>query len=89
MPSVRHILAAQVSYQARLLAGGRTITIGVGFPVVLLIASHGQHSHTSAADIASYAAFGLTLIAWNNYGVRLVAAREAGVLSTFVSARAE
>jgi hypothetical protein len=34
----------------------------------------------SAADSASYAAFGLTLTAWNTYGVRLVAAREAGVL---------
>jgi ABC-2 type transport system permease protein len=80
MPSVRRLLAAQISYQARLLASGRAITIGVGLPVILLIAAHGQHSNTSATGIAGYAAFGLTLTAWNTYGVRLVAAREAGVL---------
>lgn len=84
MPGAGRLLAAQISYQARLLASGRAITIGVGLPVILLIASHGvsrgHHSNTSAADIAGYAAFGLTLTAWNTYGVRLVAAREAGVL---------
>jgi ABC-2 type transport system permease protein len=80
MPSVGRLLAAQVSYQARLLASGRAITIGVGLPVILLISSHGDHTRTSAADIAGYATFGLTLTAWNTYGVRLVAAREAGVL---------
>jgi ABC-2 type transport system permease protein len=80
MPSLGRLLAAQVSYQARLLAGGRTITIGIGLPVILLIASHGNHTHTTNAAIAGYAAFGLTLTAWNTYGVRLVAAREAGVL---------
>jgi ABC-2 type transport system permease protein len=80
MPSVGRVLAAQVSYQARLLASGRAITIGVGFPVILLIASHGQHTHTTAANIAGYAAFGLSVTAWNTYGVRLVAAREAGIL---------
>jgi len=80
MPSIGRLLAAQVSYQARLLASGRAITIGVGLPVILLIASHGQDTHTDATVIAGYAAFGLTLTAWNTYGVRLVAAREAGVL---------
>jgi ABC-2 type transport system permease protein len=80
MPSVGRLLAAQVSYQARLLASGRSIIIGVGLPVILLIASHASGTHTGAADIAGYAAFGLTLTAWNTYGVRLVAAREAGVL---------
>jgi ABC-2 type transport system permease protein len=80
MPSVGRLLAAQISYQARLLASGRAITIGVGLPVILLIASRGEHAHTDAAVIAGYAAFGLTLTAWNTYGVRLVAAREAGVL---------
>jgi len=80
MPSVGRLLAAQIGYQARLLAGGRAITIGVGLPVILLIASHGQHTATDATDFAGYAAFGLTLTAWNTYGVRLVAAREAGVL---------
>ena len=80
MPSIGRLLAAQIGYQARLLASGRAITIGVGFPVILLIASHQSHTHTTAADVAQYAVFGLTLTAWNTYGVRLVAAREAGVL---------
>lgn len=80
MPSVGRLLSAQISYQARLLASGRAVVIGVGLPVILLIASHGNHHKTSMADIAGYAAFGLTLTAWNTYGVRLVAAREAGVL---------
>ena len=80
MPSPGRLLAAQISYQARLLASGRAITIGIGLPVILLIASHGTHTRTSAGNAAGYAAFGLTLTAWNTYGVRLVAAREAGVL---------
>jgi len=80
MPSLASLLAAQIRYQARLLAGGRTITIGVGLPVILLIASHGNHTDAPDASIAGYAAFGLTLTAWNTYGVRLVASREAGVL---------
>ena len=54
--------------------------IGIGLPVILLISSHGHGSHTGVTDIAGYAAFGLTLTAWNTYGVRLVAAHEAGVL---------
>ena len=80
MPSIGRLLAAQIGYQARLLASGRAVTIGVVFPVILLIASHTRHSQITAADVAQYAVFGLTLTAWNTYGVRLVAAREAGVL---------
>jgi ABC-2 type transport system permease protein len=80
MPSVGRLLAAQIGYQARLLASGRSITIGIGFPIILLIASHGSHPQTTDADVARFAVFGLTLTAWNTYGVRLVAAREAGVL---------
>jgi ABC-2 type transport system permease protein len=80
MPGAGRLLATQISYQARLLASGRAITIGVGLPVILLFASHGTHGHAGAAGIAGYAVFGLTLTAWNTYGVRLVAAREAGVL---------
>jgi ABC-2 type transport system permease protein len=80
MPGAGRLLATQISYQARLLASGRAITIGVGLPVILLFASQGTHRHTGAAGIAGYAVFGLTLTAWNTYGVRLVAAREAGVL---------
>jgi ABC-2 type transport system permease protein len=80
MPSVGRLLAAQVSYQARLLASGRAITIGIGFPIILLIASHQSHTQTTDADVARFAVFGLTLTAWNTYGVRLVGAREAGIL---------
>jgi ABC-2 type transport system permease protein len=80
LPSLARLLAAQVRYQARLVAGGRTITIGIGLPVILLIASHGNRTRTTEAAIAGYAVFGLTLTAWNTHGVRLVAAREAGIL---------
>ena len=80
IPSIGRLLADQISYQARLLASGRAITIGIGFPIILLIASHQSHTHTTDADVAQYAVFGLTLTAWNTYGVRLVASREAGIL---------
>lgn len=80
LPSTARLLAAQIGYQARLLTSGRAITIGIGLPAILLIASHARHSQASAAAYASWAAFGLTLTAWNTYGVRLVAAREAGIL---------
>ena len=80
MPSIGRLLTAQIGYQARLLASGRAITIGIGFPIILLIASHQSHVQTTAADVARFAVFGLTLTAWNTYGVRLVAARESGVL---------
>jgi len=80
MPSVGRLLAAQIGYQARLLASGRAVTLGVIFPIILLIASHSRGTHVTAADVAQYAVFGLSLTAWNTYGVRLVAAREAGVL---------
>lgn len=80
LPSIGRLLAAQVGYQARLLAGGRAVTLGVIFPIILLIASHQPHTKTTAADVAQFAVFGLTLTAWNTYGVRLVAAREAGIL---------
>jgi ABC-2 type transport system permease protein len=80
MPSTGRLLTAQVAYQTRLLASGRAITLGVLFPVILLISSHTKGNHISAADVAQYAVFGLSLTAWNTYGVRLVAAREAGVL---------
>lgn len=80
MPSVGRLLAAQIGYQARLLASGRAITIGIGLPIILLIASHQSNTQTTDADVAQYAVFGLTLTAWNTYGVRLVGAREAGIL---------
>jgi len=86
MPSAGRLLAAQIGYQARLLASGRAVTIGVGLPVILLIASHGNHTGNDAASLAGYAAFGLTMTAWNTYGVRLVAAREAGILKRWRAA---
>jgi ABC-2 type transport system permease protein len=43
----------------------------------LLIASKGKGG---TPNVAGYAAFGLTLTAWASYGVRLVAARESGLL---------
>ena len=52
MPSVGRLLAAQIGCQGRPLASGRAITIGVGLPVILLIASHGDHAQTNAADVA-------------------------------------
>src|SRR5580693_192557 len=80
LPSAGRLLTAQIGYQARLLASGRAVTIGIGLPVILLIASHSSNGRTGAAGFAGWAVFGLTLTAWNTYGVRLVAAREAGVL---------
>lgn len=80
MPGAGRLLAAQVRYHARLLASGRTVTIGIGFPIILLIASHQSGTQTTGADVAQYAVFGLTQTAWNTYGVRLVAARESGIL---------
>ena len=81
LPSLATLLAAQVSYQFRLLlATPNALAIGVGFPVVLLIIGNARHSGSSAAGIAGYAVFGLTMTAWNIHGVRLVAAREPGIL---------
>lgn len=81
LPASGLLLAAQIRYQVRLLlANGRTVAICVGLPVILLVTSGISHGHASAAAVASPATFGLTLAAWNAGGVRLVAAREAGVL---------
>jgi ABC-2 type transport system permease protein len=78
LPAIGPLLAGQIRYQVRLLlASGRTITVGIAIPVIFLVA--GGH-HPSASDVARDAVFGLTLTAWNANGVRLVAARQAGVL---------
>jgi ABC-2 type transport system permease protein len=80
LPAVGPLLLTQIRYQTRLLlANGRAVVIGIGLPILLLISST-RHSHASASDVAGRAVFGLTLIAWNTYGVRTVAAREAGIL---------
>ena len=78
LPNPARLLAAQIGYQIRqLLANGRTLAIGIGLPVILLIASKGKGS---PPNVAGYAAFGLTITAWASYGVRLVATRESGLL---------
>lgn len=78
LPSPARLLAAQTGYQVgQLLSSGRTLAIGIVLPVILLIASKGKNT---APDVAGYAAFGLTITAWASYGVRLVAARESGLL---------
>jgi ABC-2 type transport system permease protein len=80
LPSPAALLAAQVGYQARLLASsGRAVAVGVGLPVILMLASKGS-ARNSHPNVAGYAVFGLTITAWTTYGVRLVAAREAGIL---------
>jgi ABC-2 type transport system permease protein len=72
------LLVAQIRYQVRLLiSSGRAIAVGVGLPVILLVASKGKGTRP---DVAGYAVFGLTITARSTYGVRLVAAREDGVL---------
>jgi ABC-2 type transport system permease protein len=78
LPGVGVLLVAQVRYQARLiLASGRALAVGFGLPVILLVASHGKGTHP---NVAGYTVFGLTLIAFTTYGVRLVSDREAGIL---------
>lgn len=77
------LLTAQVCYQARLLLSNpRGLVIGVGLPIILLVASKGK---AGRPDVAGYAVFGLTMTAWNTYGLRLVAARESGVLKRWRS----
>jgi ABC-2 type transport system permease protein len=78
LPHVGTLLVAQIRYQIRrLLASGRALAVGAGLPVILLVASKGKDAHP---NVAGYAVFGLTITAFSTYGLRLVAAREAGVL---------
>jgi ABC-2 type transport system permease protein len=80
LPSPAALLSGQLGYQARLLlSSGRTIAVGVGLPVILMLASKGN-ARGSHPNVAGYTVFGLTITAWTTYGVRLVAAREAGIL---------
>jgi ABC-2 type transport system permease protein len=78
LPTAGRLLVVQIRYQVRLLiSSGRAIAVGVGLPVILLVASKGKDTRP---DVAGYAVFGLTITAWSTYGVRLVVAREDGVL---------
>jgi ABC-2 type transport system permease protein len=81
LPSTARLLAAQVGYQFRLmLATPSALAISVGLPVILLIVGNARHSASAPETVAGYAVFGLTMTAWNTHGVRLVSARELGVL---------
>ena len=81
LPNAATLLGAQVGYQFRLLlATPSALVTGVGLPVVLLVAGNARHGGGGAANVAGYAVFGLTMTAWNTHGVRLVAARELGIL---------
>jgi hypothetical protein len=77
--------AAQTRHQVRLLlSNGRALAVGLGLPVILLIASKGKHG---SPNVAGYAIFGLTITAWSSYGIRLVPAREAGILKRWRAPR--
>jgi ABC-2 type transport system permease protein len=81
LPHPVTLLAAQVGYQFRLmLASPSALAISVGLPVILLIAGNARHASGGSAIVAGYAVFGLTMTAWNTHGVRLVSARELGIL---------
>ena len=79
LPATATVLAAQIRYQVRLLlASGRSLVMGFLLPVILLFASdQGKDAHP---NVAGFAVFGLGILAWTGYGIRLVADREAGIL---------
>jgi ABC-2 type transport system permease protein len=78
LPHVTTLLVAQIRYQMKLLlASSRAVAIGVGLPVILLVATKTKGTHP---NVGGYAVFGLTITAWSTYGLRLVASREAGIL---------
>jgi ABC-2 type transport system permease protein len=81
LPSAAMLLAGQVRYHLRLLlATPGALAIGVGLPVLLLVADGARHSRTSVSGVAGYAVMGLTMTAWNTHGMRLVISRESGIL---------
>jgi ABC-2 type transport system permease protein len=81
LPNTAKLLAAQVSYQFRLLlATPSALAISVGLPVILLIVGNARHVSDGPEIVGGYAVFGLTMTAWNTHGVRLVSARELGIL---------
>lgn len=87
LPNVAWLLAGQIRYQFLLLVrSSNAIVVGMGLPVILLVASNARHSRLGVVDVASYAVFGLTVTAWNYHGVSLVTAREAGILKRWRAA---
>ena len=82
MPNLALLIIFQIRYQLQLyLATPGALVIGIGLPVVLLVASDAKHAGKLALPIlAGYAVFGLTVTAFATHGVRLVIARESGIL---------
>ncbi len=82
LPGIPALIAGQVRYQLRLLvATPGALVIGIGFPVILLVAAQARHgSQAGLATLAGFTVFGLTVTAFNTHGIRLIAAREAGIL---------
>jgi ABC-2 type transport system permease protein len=82
LPSIPALLAGQVRYQLKILtATPAALVIGIGLPVILLVASQSRHSGKAGlAMLAGYAIFGLTMTAFNTHGIRLIMARESGIL---------
>jgi ABC-2 type transport system permease protein len=81
LPGVGLLLIGQIRYQlSLLLATPNALVIGIGLPVLLMIVFHPQRGSFAPASVAGFAIFGLTVTAWNTHGIRLIQAREAGVL---------
>jgi ABC-2 type transport system permease protein len=82
LPGIPALILGQIRYQLRLfLATPGALVIGIGLPVILLVASQARHSgQAGLAVLAGYTIFGLTVTAFNTHGIRLIAAREAGIL---------
>ena len=74
------VFGAKVVGHMPVVAAELDRSLDVGFPVVLLVTSDARHAHVAVATVAGYSVFGLTMTAFNTHGVRLVAARESGIL---------
>jgi ABC-2 type transport system permease protein len=82
LPAIPVLIGGQIRYQLRLLlATPGALIIGIGLPVILLVAAQARHSgQAELAALAGFTIFGLTVTAFNTHGIRLIAAREAGIL---------
>jgi ABC-2 type transport system permease protein len=82
LPGIPALILGQIRYQMQLLmATPAALVIGIGLPVILLVASQARHTGKSElAVLAGYTVFGLTMTAFNTHGIRLLIARESGIL---------
>lgn len=82
LPGIPALIAGQIRYQLRLLlATPGALIIGIGLPVILLVAAQARHSgQAELVSLAGFTIFGLTMTAFNTHGIRLIAARESGIL---------